>query len=209
MSAVKAVGRSLDALVADQVAYKELSEKLQTGAQVVDVDTGLIEPAIVSDRIGGFDEADVMDLAHSIRSQGQLVPVLLRPHPERRGHFQTAYGHRRVAAARLLDRPIRAVIRPLSDDEMVIAQGKENGERKNLTFIERALFAHELDKRGFTRVVIGAALSIDKTELSRLLAVVEVLVPTLSRKSDLLPRSDGRDGCSLRNPVVTRRTCRD
>ena len=42
---------------------------------------------------------------------------------------------------------MRAIIQALTDAELVIAQGKENAERRNLSFIERALFAANLDVR--------------------------------------------------------------
>ena len=47
--------------------------------------------------------------------------------------------------------PVRAVVRTLSDAELVIAQGKENNERRDLSFIERALFAAHLEHRKFER----------------------------------------------------------
>jgi ParB family chromosome partitioning protein len=59
----------------------------------------------------------------------------------------------------------------MTDDELVVAQGKENGERQDLSFIERALYAVTLEDRGFRRETIGSALSVDKTELSRLVSV--------------------------------------
>jgi ParB family transcriptional regulator, chromosome partitioning protein len=44
-----------------------------------------------------------------------------------------------------------------------------------LSFIERALFAHNLEDKGFPRSVAMAALSVDKTELARLLAVARAI----------------------------------
>jgi ParB family transcriptional regulator, chromosome partitioning protein len=45
---------------------------------------------------------------------------------------------------------------PSSDLERVVAQGKENSERRDLSFIERAAFAIYLEQRGFERSVILA-----------------------------------------------------
>ncbi len=88
------------------------------------------------------------------------------------GRYQVAYGHRRLRAAAELGRPVKAIVRKLTDDELVIAQGQENSERRDLSFIERALFASLLEKRDFDRSTITAALGVDKPELSRLLGVV-------------------------------------
>jgi ParB family chromosome partitioning protein len=67
------------------------------------------------------------------------------------------------------------VVRELTDAELVIAQGKENSDRRDLSFIERALFALSLQERGFDRSTAMSALSVDKGDLSRLLAVAKAI----------------------------------
>ncbi len=131
-------------------------------------------------------------LVESIRESGQLVPVLLRPHPGQAGRFQIAYGHRRVRALAELGRPVRAVVRKLSDDELVVAQGKENGEREDLSFIERATYALALEVKGFKRETIMAALSVDKTELSRLISVARALPRSLVSAIGAAPKTGRR-----------------
>jgi ParB family chromosome partitioning protein len=114
-------------------------------------------------------------LVESIRWHGQQVPVLVRPCPDKPGRYQVAYGHRRVRAAKVLGQKVRALIRDLSDAELVVAQGKENSERKDLSFIERAVFARHLEERGFDRSTIIAALSVDKAEAARFLSVAHAV----------------------------------
>ncbi len=43
-----------------------------------------------------------------------------------------------LKAVRRLELQVKAIVRKLTDDELVLAQGKENAERRNLSFIERA-----------------------------------------------------------------------
>ena len=100
---------------------------------------------------------------HRAAGTNFCVPGLTR---RSHGRYQVAYGHRRLKAATELGRPVRAVVRTLSDAELVIAQGKENNERRDLSFIERALFAAHLEHRKFERPTIQAALGVDKPELS-------------------------------------------
>lgn len=173
--AVKAMGLSLNAITREAEEARALRQALAEGERVVSVDPARIEASFVADRltIGDAEDADFERLTESMAESGQQVPVLLRPHPEREGHFQTAYGHRRIKAAARLGREVKAIVRALSDAELVLAQGKENAERRNLSFIERALFAQNLAARGFDRKVIGDALAVQKSELSRLLQVVE------------------------------------
>jgi len=60
---------------------------------------------------------------------------------------------------------------------MAIAQGKENNDRRDLSFIERAVFAQNLEDKGFNRNVLMAALSVDETEIAKLLSVARS-IPT-------------------------------
>jgi plasmid partitioning protein RepB len=168
--AVGAMSRSLEIISAERRAAQVLGERIAAGQNVVEIDTILIDPSFVTDRMKGTDQ-DHADLKELIRQHGQQVPVLLRPHPSQAGRFQVAYGHRRVRALAELERPVRAVIRELTDDELVVAQGQENNARKDLSFIERASFAATLEDRSFSRETIIAALNVDKTELSRLISV--------------------------------------
>ncbi len=137
---------------------------------VLDIAPDLIEPSLVQDRLEPADQ-ELASLTESIRERGQLIPILVRPHPEHAGRYQIAYGRRRLAAARALARPVRAIVRSLSDDELVVAQGQENLERKDLSYLERALFAAKLEERGFSRQIIMSAISADKTALSKLISL--------------------------------------
>jgi len=143
---------------------------------VIDLDPHLITAGGLPDRLEDEAEADAL-LRRSIAEHGQQVPVLVRPHPEEEGRFQVVYGRRRVLAARDLGIPVKAMVRRLDDTALVLAQGQENSARRNLSFIERAHFARELAGAGYDRAVIADALSIDRSEISRLLSVAE-RIPT-------------------------------
>lgn len=149
----------------------ELERQLAAGQTIVELDTGLIDASFVSDRLA-IDAAELAQLVEQIREHGQQVPILVRPHPETRGRYQVAYGHRRLAATKELGIRVRAVVRDLTDGQLVVSQGQENSARTNLSYIERALFASRLEERSFGRDVIMAALGIDKAALSRMLIVI-------------------------------------
>lgn len=189
--AIGAVSRSIAELKQQVVAAETLKQRLADGQTVIELDPALTHPALVNDRLGVGQE-DEAALLESIRANGQQVPILVRPHPDRQGEFQIAYGHRRVRCAKSLGVPVRAVVRALSDAELVVAQGTENSARADLTFIERALFAHRLEQSGFSREVIMAALAIDKTALSKLITVPSRLPPDLLEAIGRAPKT-GRD----------------
>lgn len=187
--AVKAMGLSLGGLSKEIEEARRLKESLDGAERVSKIDTALIDTSFVTDRLdhGGKDE-EFEALVASIQQSGQQVPVLLRPHPDKQGRYQTAYGHRRVRAAGRLGVPVLAIVRQLSDIELVLAQGKENSERRDLSFIERALFAHELIARGFERGVVQDALSLHKAEMTRFLQVVEAVPEYIVRAIGAAPK---------------------
>ena len=173
--AVRAMGLSLANIAKDAEEVRNLRQAMEEGERIVELDCALVEGSFVEDRFAriGQDDEGFTALSESIRESGQQVPILVRPHPSKPGYYQTAYGHRRLAAVRSLGFKVKAIIRQLTDDQLVLAQGKENAERRDLTFIERAFFAQALVKRGFDRKVVEDALGVQKSEVSRLLQVAD------------------------------------
>jgi ParB family chromosome partitioning protein len=189
--AVRAMGLTLGTITREAEEARHLRQALFEGERVVSLDPGLIDASFVTDRLTEEerDDGDFLALVESIRENGQQSPILVRPHPETDGRFQTAYGHRRLKAVQRLGGQVKAIVRTLSDDALVLAQGKENAERRNLSFIERALFAKSLVARGFERKVVGDALSVDKTELSRLLQVADSVPEQIVRGIGPAPKT--------------------
>lgn len=188
-SAVRAMGLELGRLAEDAREAEALRQRIASGAAVVDLPTERVEPSFVADRLPHAADADYRRLVESMRAAGQLVPILARPHPDRPGHYQIAYGHRRRDAAAELGLPVKAIVRPLSDDELVIAQGRENAERRDLSYIERALFAADLQRRGFDRATLNAALSVHTAEMTRLLATAAAIPEALVRRIGPAPKA--------------------
>lgn len=167
--AVGAMGRSLENIAS---AAERARELIASGSSVVEIPADRLTSSFAQDRLG--DEAiEKNSLYEAIKESGQKSPILVRPDPARADHFQIAYGHRRAKILRLLGRPVRAVVQNLSDEELVVIQGQENSARTDLSFIERGLFAQTLEEKGFDRAVIMSALGVDKTVLSRLLALTK------------------------------------
>ncbi|MER0240291.1 plasmid partitioning protein RepB [Fulvimarina sp. MAC8] len=193
--AINAMRESWGELRREAEAAKNLRDEIAGGGHVVLVNPEKILPSPIADRLShaGDPDAGFEALKASIAASGQAVPVLLRPHSDAEkaseGFFETAYGHRRVRAARELGVEVRAIIRPLSDEELILSQGRENAERRDLSFIERALFARTLEERGFSRETIRTALSIDNTQLTRLLQVATRVPETIVRRIGAAPKA--------------------
>lgn len=148
----------------------EIEKRLAEGQVVVDLDAAEIEPSFAQDRMPG----DIDGLKASIKEQGQQVPILVRPHPDMPGRYQVAFGHRRHRALSELGLSVKAIVRDLTDEQLVVAQGQENNERQDLSFIEKARFAATLKNR-FPRDVIMSSLSVDKSTLSKMLMLVDAV----------------------------------
>ena len=83
-----------------------------------------------------FDEFALMELAASIRQNGLLQPVTVRPAAE---GYELIMGERRCRACRLLGHThIEAFVLPADDQESALLALVENVQRKNLHFFEEA-----------------------------------------------------------------------
>ncbi len=172
---------------------------------LTEVPADLIDNAGLTDRLDQ-DESGIAALMDSVRDHGQQVPVPLRHSPNHEGRYEVVFGRRRVAALRRLGLTVRAMVRELNDRDMIVAQGQENAARKDLTFIEKANFAHQLVAAGLERNIICDALHIDKTVISRMLTVTEAVPLEVIRAIGAAP-AIGRDRGTALATQAGRRGC--
>ncbi|WP_300668519.1 ParB/RepB/Spo0J family partition protein [Desulfoluna sp.] len=90
-----------------------------------------------------FADAELSELAASIREQGVIQPLVVRPTES--GVFELVAGERRLRAAKLAELEIvPVVIREVSDSELLELAIVENIQRENLNPIEEADAYHRL-----------------------------------------------------------------
>lgn len=195
---VRSMGLALDRLEHESRALKEA---LATGATVVELEPGLIDPSFVRDRLSESVE-DFERFKQSIADTGQEVPILVRPHPTTPGRFQIAFGHRRWRACAELGRKVKAIVREMSDPALILAQGVENAERKDLSYVERALFAFRLEEKGFDRATICAVLATDKGELSKLITVARSVPEAVIEAIGPAPKAGRRRWLALADALA-------
>ncbi len=95
------------------------------------------------------DDEKMQELVESIRTNGVLVPVLVRP--DGRNGYEMVSGHRRMHASKLLGlETIPAIIRDMSRDEAVVAMVDANIQREELLFSEKA-FAYKMKLEAMKR----------------------------------------------------------
>lgn len=173
--ALRAVGLQLDQIKAEASESRDLKVKIAAGGLVVDLDPGLIDSSFIKDRIPVDNDTEFEAFVSGIEQKGQQVPILVRPSPTDPGRYQAAYGHRRIRATARLGIPVRAIVKALTDVELVVAQAQENLARQDLTYIERVLLAKQLEELKFDRSVIMSALGLLPAELSRMLTIANVI----------------------------------
>lgn len=149
--------------------------------RVWDLDPAAIDDTRFKDRL---DPNDVADLRQSIEANGQTVPILVRRDPANPERYLLVYGRRRLEAIRgseKLDK-VRALIAAMDDSAAVRAQVAENTARRDLSYIERALFAQELLDSGFgNQSQIAEVLNSTKSAISMALTVAKGVGHDLAR----------------------------
>ncbi|MBR2877304.1 MAG: ParB/RepB/Spo0J family partition protein [Clostridia bacterium] len=90
-----------------------------------------------------FDYAEFENLATSIRSNGILQPINVRPLED--GRFELISGERRLRAARIIGvTKIPCIVMNVSDEQSALFAIIENVQRQNLDFFEEAIAIERL-----------------------------------------------------------------
>ena len=140
---------------------------------VWELDPATIDDGRIADR---FDPEDVADLREAIETNGQAVPILVRRNPADPDRYLLVYGRRRLEAIRSSDKvqKVRALVANLDDEAALRTQISENMARRDLSFIEKAVFAQELVAKGFgNQSQVAEVLTVTKSSVSMAIAVAE------------------------------------
>lgn len=165
----KGLGRGLDALLssADETPSQE---SLQTIA-IDRVVPGKYQPRT------RMDDVSLEELASSIREQGIMQPILVRPVGG--GRFEIIAGERRWRAAQRAGlRDVPALVRPVADQAALALALIENIQREDLNAIEEANGLQRLiDEFGLTHDAAAKAVGRSRSAVSNLLRLRELAKP--------------------------------
>ena len=136
----KALGRNLGALLggsAGKVSSNGAESGVAKDGELRKLSIELIRPGKYQPRIDMHADS-LDDLAESIRSQGIVQPIVVRP-IEKQGHYEIIAGERRWRAAQIAGlHAIPALIRDVPDEAAIAMALIENIQRENLNPIEEA-----------------------------------------------------------------------
>ena len=174
--APKRLGRGLAALLGDVAVAPNASR----GTSVIPLPIDQIDPNPFQPRTD-FDPAELESLAESIRVQGVLQPILVRPHPGSPGRYQIVAGERRFRAATQAGlNEIPALQRELDDSDAAVLALVENLQRQDLNAVEEAEgYQRLLTDFGLTHESLGYAVSKSRSHVGNTVRLLRLPEPVL------------------------------
>jgi ParB family transcriptional regulator, chromosome partitioning protein len=158
-----ALGRGLSALIPDTPAVPD---------RTLDVDIDLLRPNRFQPRTN-LDEANIEELARSIRSHGVIQPIVVRKVDD---GYEIVAGERRWRASQragLLKVPI--VVRDIPDDRLLASALIENLQREDLNAIEEALAYRRLsDEFHLTQEQIADTVGKDRSSIANTVRLLKL-----------------------------------
>jgi ParB family chromosome partitioning protein len=124
-----------------------------------------------------MDQVALAELAESIKAQGVMQPILVRPISD--DQYEIIAGERRWRAAQLAGlNEVPALIRKVADESALAMSLIENIQRENLNPLEEAMGIQRLiNEFGMTHQTAGEALGNSRSTISNLLRLLNLSAP--------------------------------
>ena len=168
----RGLGRGLSALLDEVEAPAEGGRAGMTDLPVEAIKANPSQPR------RRFDDADIEELAASIREKGVLQPILVRP-AMFAGQYEIVAGERRWRAAALAGlRHMPALVRSLSDAEVLEIAIVENVQRVDLSPIEEAEgYRALIDRFGRTQAEVAQVVGKSRVHVANALRLLQLPEP--------------------------------
>ena len=123
-----------------------------------------------------FKEEALQDLANSIKAQGVVQPILVRPIGKKGDKYEIIAGERRWRAAQLAGlHEVPVVLRQIDDQTAMCMARIENIQREDLNPLEQAHgLARLMDEFGMTHEGIADAVGRSRSTVSNMLRLLEL-----------------------------------
>jgi len=208
----KGLGLGLEALLGPKVVGEQAPDDAPTRLELARLSPGRYQPRT------RMDEGALYELAESIRSQGVMQPVLVRPVGD--GRYEIIAGERRVRAAALagLD-AVPVLVRDVPDESAAVMALIENIQREDLNPLEEAQGLQRLvGEFGLTHEQAAQAVGRSRSAASNLLRLLNLAEPVRGRPKRWSPARCGpraarqarpaRRGLPTVPPSARSRACR-
>ncbi len=165
----RGLGRGLDALLGPRAKLSgDASQQLLQEIPIECIRPGKYQPR------KGFDERRLNEFANSIKSQGIIQPIVLRPLGD--DLYEIVAGERRWRAAQLAElEKIPAVIKHVDDQSAVAMSLIENIQREDLNPWEESLALQQLVKEfDLTHQQVAEAVGKSRTSVTNMLRLANL-----------------------------------
>ena len=173
MAKLKGLGRGLDALLGSD---EPAPTQTPAGDSLRQLSVDHLQPGKYQPR-SRMDQEALKELAASIKTQGVIQPILVRPVAADR--YEIVAGERRWRAARMAGlTAVPVVIRDIPDNQALAAALIENIQREDLNPLEQATGIQRLiSEFGLTHQSAAEALGRSRTAVTNLLRLLELAPP--------------------------------
>jgi ParB family chromosome partitioning protein len=177
------LGRGLAALLGDMAVQAP-----PVAGTIRQVPIDLLEPNPFQPRTT-MDAGALEELAQSIRAQGILQPLLVRPHPAAPDRFQIVAGERRWRAAGAAGlHEVPALVRDMADTDAAAVALVENLQRQDLNPIDEAEgYDRLLRQFGMTQEALGQTVGKSRSHVTNIIRLLNLppAVKQAVRKGDI------------------------
>ena len=166
----KGLGLGLEALLGPKVSEAPATD-LPTVLKLEQLQAGKYQPRT------RMDEGSLYELAESIKAQGIMQPILVRPVAS--GGYEIIAGERRFRAAKLAGlRDVPVLVKPVPDEAAAAMALIENIQREDLNPLEEAQGLKRLtDEFGLTHEQAARAVGRSRSAASNLLRLLNLSAP--------------------------------
>lgn len=168
----KVLGRGLGNLIPVNENNVEISKEEQTGLREIKVTEILPNPHQPRKQ---FSDASIQELSNTITEHGVIQPIVVQKNPSGSGFLLVA-GERRLRACKLAGfAKIPAIVRDLSEADMMELALIENIQRENLNPMDEALaYQAIIDKRGLKVTDLATRVGKNRATISNLIRLLSL-----------------------------------
>lgn len=182
MAKLKGLGRGLDALLGgDEPAPTQTI--VPTGERLTQLGVDQLQPGKYQPRTR-MDQTALTELSNSIKTQGVIQPILVRPISDNR--YEIVAGERRWRAARMAGlTQVPVIVKDIPDSQAIAAALIENIQREDLNPLEQATGIQRLiNEFGLTHQSAAEAIGRSRTAVTNLLRLLDLAPPVRELLAD-------------------------
>ncbi len=177
MAAQRGLGRGLSALISE--SYTQPAGAANTAASADSADN-VAKLGVFQLHAGEyqprthFDEVSLTELSESIRKNGVIQPLIVRPSSREKGKFEIIAGERRWRASKMagLDQ-VPVIIRDISDRQALEFAIVENVQRHDLSPLEEALgYQRLIEEFDYTQEELAKTVGKSRSHIANLLRLL-------------------------------------